>query len=218
MNSEKIILNKRENIFKEKLNTNNRNVLLKIVKSFNSKINKIGNELNLKMNYSYLNKFRYNNNILVLKYIIYCLIIFLLPIISLSKRIGSELRALNSYEEITIKVKEGEQKIISDKFIYFPDKIILNENDITQTYNNNGKVIIIRGNNNTINLRWNSKLNTSVNIFKALYNIISIDLSKFDFSLVESMAGFCFGCLSLKYINFGNANTSSLKEIKIEII
>ena len=50
-------------------------------------------------------------------------------------------------------------------------------------------------------------------MFEALDNIISIDLSKLDFSLVESMAGFCFRCLSLKYVNFGNVNTSSLKEM-----
>ena len=137
----------------------------------------------------------------------------MLPIISLSKSIGSELRALNSYQEITIKVKEGEQKILNDRFNNFPNEIILNGNDITQTYKDSGNVIIIEGNDNTINLRWNALLISCANMFEALDNIISIDLSKLDFSLVESMAGFCFRCLSLKYVNFGNVNTSSLKEM-----
>ena len=218
MNSEKIILNKGNNKFKEKIKTSSRYALFKNVKSFNTNISKIGNRLNLKMKYSFLNNFRYKNSIYklfwFLKNIIYYLIIFFLPIISLSKRIGSELRALNSYEEITIKVKEGEQKIINDdKFIYFPDKIILNGNDITQTYKDGGNVTNIEGNDNTINLIWNDKLYTCANMFEAMFNIISIDLSKFDFSLVESMDGFCFRCISLENVNFGNANTSSLKEM-----
>ena len=215
MNSEKINLYKGNNKFKEKNNTNFRYALFKNDKSFNIKFDNIGSELNLKMKYSFLNNFRYKNSIYkqfwFLKNIIYFLIIFFLPIISLSKRIGSELRELNSNEEITIKVKEGEQKIINN--IYFPDKIILNGNDITQTYKNGGNVIIIEGNDNTINLIWNNKLCNCSNMFLDMFNIISIDLSKFDLSLVESMAGFCFKCISLESVNFGNANTSSLKEM-----
>ena len=217
MNSEKIILNKGNNKFKEKTNINTRYGQFFIVKSFNTKTCEIGNELNLKMQYSFLNNFRYKNRInkqfWILKNIIYYLIIFFLPRLSLTNRTTSKLRTLNSYQEITLKIKEGEQKILNDKFNYFPNEIILNENDITQIYKDSGNVIIIEGKNNTINLRWNSKLYTCVKMFEELDNIISIDLSKFDFSLVESMSGFCFRCFSLKYINFGNANTSSLKEI-----
>ena len=131
----------------------------------------------------------------------------------MSNRITSELRTLNSYQEITIKIKEGEQKILNDRFNFFPDEIILNEKDITQTYKDSGNVIIIEGKNNTIHLRWNIKLFSCANMFEELDNIISIDLSKFDFSLVNSMAGFCFRCFSLKSINFGKANTSSLTEM-----
>ena len=213
MNSEKINLNKRNNKLKEKSNTNTRYTHFKISKSFNEKNNKVGNDLNFK--YSISNNLRHKNinnkQILVIKNIIYYLIIFFLPVISMSKRIATELRTLNSYQEITIKVKEGKQKIINDNFN--PDEILLNGNSIAQTYKNNGNVINIYENDTTINLKWNNKLLTCADMFKGLDNIISIDFSNFDFSLVESLAGLCFGCLNLKYVNFGSSETSSLKEI-----
>ena len=218
MNSGKISLSKANNKLKEKTNNKARYVHLKIVKPFNKKIKKLGNVLNLKMKYSFLNNYIYNNNIYkkfwVIKNIIYYVIIFLLPIISLSKKSTSKLRALNSYQEITIKVKEGEQKIINDeKFGFFPNEILLNGNNITQTYIDNRNIINIQESDNTINLRWKNKLISCSNMFEGLDKVISIDLSNFDFSLVESMSSMFYECNSLKYINFGNANTSSLKEM-----
>ena len=216
MNSEKLNLYKGNNKIKEKANI--KSLDLKISKPLYIKISKIGNEQNMKFKYSLLNILTFENTFhkrfCSIKIIIYYLIIFFLPIISLSKKITSELRTLNLYQEITIKVREGEQKIINDNFIPFPHQIILNEKDITQYYINNGKVLIIQGNNNTINLIWNNLLLSCKSMFEQLDNIISIDLSKFNLSTILNMASMFFKCYSLKNINFGNQNTSFLKEMQ----
>ena len=216
MNSEKINLYKGNNKIKEKASI--KSLDLKISKILYTKINKIGNEQNMKLKYSLLNILTFENTFhkqfCGIKIIIYYLIIFFLPIISLSGKTSSELRTLNLYQEITIKVREGEQKIINDNFIPFPDQIILNEKDITQYYINNGKVLIIQGNNNKINLIWNNLLLSCKSMFEQLDNIISIDLSKFNLSTILNMASMFFKCYSLKNINFGNQNTSALKEMQ----
>jgi len=216
MNSEKINLYKGNNKIKEKASI--KSLDLKISKILYTKINKIGNEQNMKLKYSLLNILTFENTFhkqfCGIKIIIYYLIIFFLPIISLSGKNSSELRTLNLYQEITIKVREGEQKIINDNFIPFPDQIILNEKDITQYYINNGKVLIIQGNNNKINLIWNNLLLSCKSMFEQLDNIISIDLSKFNLSTILNMASMFFKCYSLKNINFGNQNTSALKEMQ----
>ena len=168
MNSEKISINKVNNKVKEK--TNIKYVYFNNAKPLNKKICKIGNELNMKLKYSFLKSFTFKNTFYKrfcgFKIIIYYLIILLLPKISLSKKITSELRTLNLNQEITIKIREGEQKIINDNFNPFPDGILLNEKDILQTYRNNGKVIIIQGNDNTIKLRWNTKLLSCKSMFE----------------------------------------------------
>jgi surface protein len=211
MNIEKKNFNKGNNKFKDKEKT-------KYAEFKNDKsINKVGDQLNLKIKYSFYNYFNYKNiihkKLLDIKIIIYYLFIFFLPMISFSKKITSKLRTLNFYQEITIKVREGEQKIINDNFSPFPDEIILNRNRITQDYISNGKALVIQGNDNTVNLRWNNKLSTCSQMFEALDHIISIDLSNFDFSSVTSMSSMFFRCYNLQYINFGNIDTSSLEEM-----
>ena len=216
MNSEKISINKVNNKVKEK--TNIKCVYFNNAKQLYKKICKIGNELNMKLKYSFLKSFAFKNTFHMrfcgFKIIIYYLIILLLPKISLSMKITSELRTLNLDQEITIKIRKGEQKIINDNFNPFPDGILLNEEDITQTYRNNGKALNIQGNDNTIKLRWNTKLLSCKSMFERLDNIISIDLSKFDLSLILITASMFYKCNSLQYINFGNQNTSFLKEMQ----
>ncbi len=50
---------------------------------------------------------------------------------------------------------------------------------------------------NTIKMIWDSKLATCKEMFKDLKDIISIDLTNFDFSSVSDMEGFFEGCTSL---------------------
>ena len=211
MNIEKINFNQGDYKFKDKVKS--KYAHFKTDKS----IRKVGNHLNLNIKYSFFNSFTYNiiiyQKLLDIKIILYYLLIFLLPMISLSKKFASELRKLNFYQEITIKMREGEQKIINDTFSPFPDEIILDGNNIIQNYISNGKLINIQGNDKTINLRWNNKLSTCVEMFMSIDKVISIDLSNFDFSLVTSMSSMFFRCNKLKYINFGNVNTSSLEKV-----
>ena len=215
MNSEKTSLDKGKNKFKEKTRTKNRYKNYTINKSFNIRISKVRNEFILKKKYSFSNNYAYNNIIYKqLLGIIYYLIIFLHPIISSSKKISSELRTLNSYEEIIIKVHEGEQMFVNhEKFKYFPDQIILNGVDITQSYKDNGNIANAQGTENVVNLRWNNKLLNCSCMFETLDKIISIDFSDFDFSLVESTSFMFFECKTLIFINFGKSGTSSLKEM-----
>ena len=175
MNFEKINFNKGNNKFKGKSNIKYANF------KNNKSICKVGNDLNLEKKYYFFYYFEHNNiihnKLLGIKIILYYLFIFFLPIISLTKKITSELRTLNFYQEIEIKIKEGQQKIIFDDFSHFPDEILLNGNSITQNYLNNEKVLNIQGSNNIINLRWDNKLFTCARMFESLANIISIDLS-----------------------------------------
>ena len=66
---------------------------------------------------------------------------------------------------------------------------------------------------NIITLRWNYQVTTCSQMFTALKNITSIDLSNFDTSKVESFYCMFQSCTSLKSINLNNVNTSSAKNM-----
>ena len=147
-------------------------------------------------------------NLILLFYII----INFLPI-SLSKKVISDLRKINLYEEITIFIKgQGNQQILSNKFNINPDKVFENGIDKTSKYQN--KKIYLNYPNSNVTLRWNSKLNTCEGMFQELSNIISIDLSNFDSSNVISIASMFYECFNLKYINFDNFVTSSVSKMQ----
>ena len=109
---------------------------------------------------------------------------------------------------ITIKIKGNNlQQIIGSTD--YPDLIYVNGN-ITEI-KDFGKIDI--GDSKEINeaiLIWNNKLDSCDSLFKSSINIIEIDLSNFDTSIVTSMARMFDDCKNLKNINLSNINTSSV--------
>ena len=117
-----------------------------------------------------------------------------------------EIRFYFSY--ITLKVnQEGKQTILSSWFKYNPDEIYINDN-ITSC--DKYKKIVLNNSSNPIKLVWFNEINNTDNMFYELKNIIEIDLSNFNASLVISMNCMFFGCNNLKSINFSNFDTSQV--------
>ena len=140
------------------------------------------------------------------------LYIFLFIIHSLFKE--SDEYFLNYlYKEsiVNLVLKPGNnQNILSSSYTdTLPNQIIVNGHNLSPiriTINN----YLDSSNNNNITLIWTSRLTTCENMFNSMTNIISIDMSKFDFSHVNSMNSMFCGCSSLKYINLDNIDTSSV--------
>ncbi len=109
---------------------------------------------------------------------------------------------------IDLKIKGNElQKILGSR--PFPDLIYLNGN-IT-LIDELGYIFIENDNEiNEVTLIWMKKINTCEYLFNSSNNIIEIDLSNFDTSLVTSMKGMFENCEKLQYIDFGDVNTSSV--------
>ena len=140
------------------------------------------------------------------------LYIFLFIILSLFKE-SSEYFLNYLYKESIVKLvlKPGNnQNILSSSYSgTLPNKIIVNgkeQNPISKIVSNN----LYSSNNNNITLIWTDSLSSCANMFNSMTNIISIDMSKFDFSNVNSMAYMFNGCTSLKYLNLDNIKTSSV--------
>ena len=62
---------------------------------------------------------------------------------------------------------------------------------------------------NTIKMIWDSKLATCKEMFKDLKDIISIDLTNFNFNLFNDMEGFFFVCDSLMSIDLSGADATN---------
>ena len=167
---------------------------------FNKKDNKI-------LNYKLLYKLITHNNkyFMLIYYFVYCMI-------CLSKE---ELFS-NSKSIITLTIKgKGNQKILSDASVSGYDEI-WHFNDIpNQIYVNNipqnktDKIVYsLTEQINNITLIWNYPITKCCAMFYGLNNIIAIDLSNFNSSLLTNMA-FMFGyCSSLTSINLKNFDTS----------
>ena len=112
-----------------------------------------------------------------------------------------------SFSEITMDImgEIGEQRIINSENVQCPDEIYANENKIAE---GNCSINLNNEGNITIKMIWNSQLTTCKRMFERLSNIISMDLSKFDSSLVTDMSEMFYECSSLKSLKFGNFNTS----------
>ena len=103
---------------------------------------------------------------------------------------GSQLfiRKINLGNEITLTIKGNSvQKILGDDYkSSLPDQIYING-----VYNTKkSKTVTISGSKNiqsNVTLKWNSLLTSCSCMFRELGNIIRIDFSKFNTSLVTSM-------------------------------
>ena len=121
--------------------------------------------------------------------------------------------------EITIKIQGiGNQQIISDNYTLCPDSIYLN--DATENLINGAgdcKTINIasgESNINKVKLVWNSQLTSLHSMFSFMNNIIEVDLSNLDSSLVVDTADMFFNSSSIKIINLLNLNTASVVDME----
>ena len=126
----------------------------------------------------------------------------------LSENLINETEGLNF---ISIKINGNEyQPLIGSTNL--PDLVYLNGN-ITQI-NEYGEIIIEDNEEiNEVVLIYNNKLDNCNSLFKSSFNILEIDLSNFDTSLVTTMKSMFEECENLKYINFSNINTSSVIDL-----
>ena len=113
-------------------------------------------------------------------------------------------------KEITIKFSSGgEQEIIYNDFILMPDFVYINENSINIQNKNK---ITISSENDIVKFGWiNNNLTNCSKMFYNLGNIIEVNLSKFEFSNIESIGEMFYNCSNLKKIIFPNSfDTPSL--------
>ena len=142
---------------------------------------------------------------------IFIFLIYIFLPISLSEK---NIRTLNLYNEITIRIKgTGPQTLFvgtTERIIEAPSKIIINnvqQNNIQNIYNLTEK-------ENVITMEWNIPLPHSEYMFYNLENISYIDLSKFDGSGLNSMRAMFNGCTNLKSINLDISDTSIVKNME----
>ena len=156
-----------------------------------------------------INKFR--KRFIILKYYYLLISIFLL--------IESNAQSLKKLEENTnneifiIINKTLSREIINNAFYNEISEIIINENQIINISEVDNIIINSEYELNNITIKFNSKLTSCSYIFSGLYNIIFIDFSNFDSSLVTMMDNMFYGCNSLLSINFNNFNTSSVEDM-----
>ena len=123
------------------------------------------------------------------------------------------LKQLNYDNIIKLTIKgSGDQPIISNDYNYFksdPDKILINE--IQQDQTKIGKIAYdLTGETNNITLIWDNQIDYCSYMFQGLTNIIEIDFSDFNSSIVTQAAFMFNGCSSLTSINFKNFLTFNI--------
>ena len=142
-------------------------------------------------------------------YLPFIFLILFLPILAKDKMILK--RKLNFENEITITIKGNEKQFIVYEWgPTTPNHIYIN--GVLQS--TTARFINIEGGNEntetSVKMEWDSPITSCSKLFFLLTNIISIDLSKFDTSSVNSMDGAFKGCSSLTYINLENIDTSKV--------
>jgi len=104
---------------------------------------------------------------------------------------------------------QGNQSILNDNFYTDPNEVYVNniKNDTCKKY------CELPNDLNNITLIFNEEINSSENMFNGLSNIIEIDLSFFDSSLVTNMDSMFKDCTNLQKINFRKINTTSVVDM-----
>ena len=193
----------KEKVFRIKKNIIKRNISipLKNEKPFSSHINKFDFILKDKLFLARAS--------LILMYVI---ILFL----STNSSNNIIIRQLNYDNIIKLRIKgSGDQPIISNAYnAYnpFPDKILINE--VQQDQAKIGRIAYnLTGDINNITLIWDNQIDYCSYMFQNLTNIIEIDFSEFNSSIV-TLAAFMFkGCSSLTSINLKNFTTFNINSM-----
>ena len=153
-------------------------------------------------NYKITNFIQYKrkkeNKIIGNKHLFYLLFLFSLIIPAFSQTKNKTLRKIfdprfteeTSHSEISIKINgTGNQSLISNDNLC-PDEIYINETKIGE----NECVVELTNPLIVVRMLWFKKLTTCQRMFEYIGNIIWIDLSKFDSSLITSTHRMFYGC------------------------
>ena len=196
-------------IFREKYNMEyqtveilNKSLLSKEVKKINTSI---------KNKNQYYNQFLRHKNLINSSHYSYLFLFIILCIFTLFSKANSlrriQLEEIYCDSVIILTIRgSGIQNIISEDAndIPLPQSLKINNNNINSS--DISKTQYLPDENNIVIMAWASPLITCRNMFKGLYNIIEIDLSNFDFSLVTDIGSFFDWCTSLQSINMNNGN------------
>ena len=154
-------------------------------------------------------KFNLDNNITYLTYKINLLLFKLLIFINLIFLANSQNRNLEYSNEITIKILLNDRKnILNSEFIPHPDEIYMNGTSIN--IDNENKITNIINGEKVITMKWFEPFEDCSGMFMELDNMIEVDFSNFDSSLVNKMDYMFFNCKSLISLNFSKFNTSKV--------
>ena len=137
--------------------------------------------------------------------------LFLIIIISLNLCHNTMIRHLNYNYNISLTIKGvGNHSILSNNFINYPEKIIINE--IEQVYVSSTTYDLTDEINN-ITLIWHSQISNASHMFEGISNITEIDFSNFDSSIISDASYMFKNCSSLTSINFNIFNTESITKM-----
>ena len=115
-----------------------------------------------------------------------------------------------NYEIKLIIQGEGELNILNSQFYLDPSEVIING---VSKPSCKKSCEFVSGLNN-VTIKFENQLESCLNMFSGMSNIIEIDLSNLDTSKVVNMESMFFECSNLKKINFGNINTASVTNMK----
>ena len=140
-----------------------------------------------------------------------CILVLLLKISFVNLLNIKNLRYLYSYKsEIYLIIKgNGTQNLLYDNFYIEPSEVYVNGvQDITCK-----KTCNLTEDVNNITLYFSSQLISFENMFLNLNNIIEVDLSNLDTSMVTTMFSMFKNCQNLVNVNLSNSNTNSLRNM-----
>ena len=153
-----------------------------------------------------IKKYLFNNY----KYFNFILILFFAFFYKALSNQGNR-RLINMDSKIHLIVRGiGEQNIFYSGFNKIPSEVYINgqkQEMINCSY-------YFSQEENNVTLIFEGELNSCYRIFYLCINVISIDLSEFDFSQVTDMQHMFRDCINLETINFGNINTSSAENMR----
>ena len=162
-----------------------------------------------KLKYNYRNFIRTIDVNIIIFNIFLILFILFIPI---TKPKEMKKRRLNFESIITLRINtKGNRSILNKDFKYLPTKVYINSVEQTEIKQNNYYTIPVKKCNVTI--IYDYMLTDCSKMFSDLKNAITLNLSKFDTSLVTDMNNMFSGCNSLTYLDLSNLKTSNVKDM-----
>ena len=141
------------------------------------------------------------------------LLIIFFNSISLTKERSLNIRILNNYSIITMIINGGGTKRIIGEYFAFPssgDEVYINNKK--QDNSPKREYELDYGPNN-VTIKFQNQINSCLNMFYNMLDLLEVDLSKFDSSQITNTKEMFCGCKNLKKIDFGSFNTSKVIEM-----